>query len=66
MATTDATLTQQPAWEALETHYQQIKDAHLRQLFDDDPDAASALPPKLWDSTSTTRNTAPTTAPPTR
>ena len=25
------------AWQALATHYQQIKDAHLRKLFADDP-----------------------------
>jgi glucose-6-phosphate isomerase len=30
-------LRQRPAWKALETHYQQIKDIHLRQLFADDP-----------------------------
>jgi glucose-6-phosphate isomerase len=27
------TLTQRPAWQALQRHYQQIKDVHLRQLF---------------------------------
>src|SRR5436309_6729050 len=26
-----------PAWKALEAHYRQIKDVHLRQLFADDP-----------------------------
>ena len=39
MATTtvNATpLTQLSAWKALESHYQQIKDVHLRQLFADD------------------------------
>ncbi len=30
-------LTQRPAWRALEAHYQQIKDAHLRDLFAHDP-----------------------------
>ena len=29
-------LTQTSAWKALETHYQQIKDVHLRSLFADD------------------------------
>jgi glucose-6-phosphate isomerase len=29
-------LTQLSAWKALESHYQQIKDVHLRQLFADD------------------------------
>src|SRR5579884_899162 len=30
-------LTQLTAWKALEAHYQQIKDVHLRSLFADDP-----------------------------
>jgi glucose-6-phosphate isomerase len=30
-------LTQRPAWRALKTHYQDIKDVHLRKLFEDDP-----------------------------
>jgi len=30
-------LRQRPAWKALESHYQQIKNVHLRQLFTDDP-----------------------------
>jgi glucose-6-phosphate isomerase len=39
MATTtvkSAPLTQLSAWKALESHYQQIKDVHLRQIFADD------------------------------
>src|SRR3984885_8138913 len=38
MATTEKAvpLTQASAWKALETHYQQIKDVHLRSLFADD------------------------------
>jgi glucose-6-phosphate isomerase len=39
MATTavkSASLTQLSAWKALESHYQQIKDVHIRQLFADD------------------------------
>ncbi|RPI09297.1 MAG: glucose-6-phosphate isomerase, partial [Zetaproteobacteria bacterium] len=31
-------LTGRPAWKALETHYRQLRDVHLRQLFADDPD----------------------------
>jgi glucose-6-phosphate isomerase len=30
-------LTQEQAWQALQAHYQEIKDVHLRQLFKDDP-----------------------------
>src|SRR5579871_2803991 len=30
-------LTQRPAWKALEAHYQQIRDVHLRTLFAQDP-----------------------------
>src|SRR5437763_81512 len=34
---TDVTrLTKLPAWRALEQHYQQVKELHLRQLFADD------------------------------
>ena len=35
--TQPTSLTQQPAWQALAAHYQQIKDVHLRTLFADDP-----------------------------
>src|SRR5919199_3260189 len=31
------TLTQRPAWQALATHYAQLRPVHLRQLFGDDP-----------------------------
>src|SRR4051794_37691738 len=31
------------AWRALQTHYQQIKDMHLRQLFADDPGRGERL-----------------------
>ena len=27
----------EPAWKALEAHYQQVRELHLRQLFADDP-----------------------------
>jgi glucose-6-phosphate isomerase len=37
MSSTLPPLTHLPAWQALETHYQKIKDIHLRQLFADDP-----------------------------
>jgi glucose-6-phosphate isomerase len=37
MSSTLLPLTHLPAWQALETHYQKIKDIHLRQLFADDP-----------------------------
>jgi glucose-6-phosphate isomerase len=36
MSTTITTLTQRPAWKALEEHYQQIRDIHLRTLFAQD------------------------------
>jgi glucose-6-phosphate isomerase len=30
-------LTARPAWQALEAHHQQVREAHLRKLFADDP-----------------------------
>ncbi len=30
-------LTQRPAWKALKSHYEEIRDTHLRKLFADDP-----------------------------
>jgi glucose-6-phosphate isomerase len=36
-ATSPTTLTQRPAWQALEEHYRQIRDVHLRRLFAEDP-----------------------------
>ena len=36
-------LTERPAWKALETHYQQIREVHLRQLFADDPQRGEHL-----------------------
>jgi glucose-6-phosphate isomerase len=33
----DPILTQLPAWQDLEKHFQSIKDVHLRDLFKDDP-----------------------------
>ncbi|TMQ21744.1 MAG: glucose-6-phosphate isomerase [Candidatus Rokuibacteriota bacterium] len=32
-----STLTSRPAWQALQTHHQQLKDVHLRTLFAQDP-----------------------------
>jgi glucose-6-phosphate isomerase len=36
-------LTQRSAWQALENHYQTIKDIHLRDLFDKDPQRGERL-----------------------
>lgn len=36
--TTSKTLTELPAWKALEEHYRKIRDVHLRSLFADDPE----------------------------
>ena len=36
-------LKQRPAWQALATHYEAIKNVHLRQLFDDDPQRGERL-----------------------
>ncbi len=44
--TTDSnprSLTQRPDWLALQRHYQEIKDLHLRQLFADDPTRGERL-----------------------
>jgi glucose-6-phosphate isomerase len=35
--------TQRPAWLVLDTHYQNIKDFHLRQLFVDEPQRGTRL-----------------------
>src|SRR5438309_5353699 len=37
MAASGPALGERPAWKALEAHYQQVRDLHLRQLFADDP-----------------------------
>jgi glucose-6-phosphate isomerase len=39
----DPALTQRPAWKALERHYQDIKDVHLRALFAKDPGRGERL-----------------------
>ena len=36
-------LTQRSAWKALESHYQKVRDVHLRQLFADDPKRGERL-----------------------
>jgi glucose-6-phosphate isomerase len=36
-------LTQRPEWIALEKHYDEVKDSHLRVLFDRDPERAGDL-----------------------
>jgi glucose-6-phosphate isomerase len=43
MATSTISLTQRPAWRALDGHYQKIKDIHLRHLFADDPKRGERL-----------------------
>jgi glucose-6-phosphate isomerase len=35
--TTRSQVTTRPAWKALATHYEQVRNLHLRQLFADDP-----------------------------
>jgi glucose-6-phosphate isomerase len=37
MTTGMAPLTELPAWKALEAHYEQVRELHLRKLFADDP-----------------------------
>jgi glucose-6-phosphate isomerase len=37
MATSPLALTQRPAWQALQRHFQKVKDLQLRQLFAEDP-----------------------------
>jgi glucose-6-phosphate isomerase len=36
-------LPERPAWQALQTHYRQMRDVHLRQLFADDPGRSERL-----------------------
>ena len=43
MTTAGATLTQRPAWKALEAHHAAIRDTHLRGLFADDPTRGERL-----------------------
>jgi glucose-6-phosphate isomerase len=43
VATGTEPLTQRPAWQAIEAHYQQMKDVHLRTLFAQDPGRGERL-----------------------
>jgi glucose-6-phosphate isomerase len=43
MTDTPTSLTLRPAWKALEAHFAQIKDVHLRALFADDPDRGERM-----------------------
>src|SRR5580692_6314410 len=43
MTETIQPLTQRPAWKSLESHYQKVRDLHLRQLFADDPKRGERL-----------------------
>ena len=36
-------LRRRPAWKALEAHYQEVRDLHLRQLFAEDPTRGERL-----------------------
>jgi len=36
MTATMSSLTERPAWKALDAHYHEIRDLHLRKLFEDD------------------------------
>jgi glucose-6-phosphate isomerase len=42
-STNSTSLTERPAWKALEAHYQTIKDTHLRTLFAEDPGRGERL-----------------------
>lgn len=43
MTANQTPLLERPAWQALATHYQQVRDLHLRQLFADDPQRGERL-----------------------
>jgi glucose-6-phosphate isomerase len=43
MTAANAPLTDRPAWKALEAHYQQVRQVHLKQLFADDPQRGERL-----------------------
>jgi glucose-6-phosphate isomerase len=40
---TSTPLTERPAWQALASHFEAIKNAHLRQLFAEDPNRGARL-----------------------
>src|SRR5262245_3434980 len=43
MTVSRQTLTERPAWKALEKHYSRLRDVHLRQLFADDVERGKRL-----------------------
>src|SRR3984885_980028 len=43
MTTGIQSLTGRPGWKALESHYQKVRELHLRQLFADDPQRGERL-----------------------
>ncbi|MHC9539321.1 MAG: glucose-6-phosphate isomerase [Vulcanimicrobiota bacterium] len=43
MTATIESLTARPAWKALETHYHDIRNVHMRKLFADDPDRGATM-----------------------
>jgi len=43
MKATITSLTERPAWKALGTHYQQVRDVHLKKLFSEDPQRGERL-----------------------
>jgi glucose-6-phosphate isomerase len=43
MAASTTTLTERPAWKALQAHYNQLHNRHLRTLFSEDPDRGTRL-----------------------
>jgi glucose-6-phosphate isomerase len=43
MAGRSSALTQSPSWRALQDHYQQVRDVHLRALFAEDPERGTRM-----------------------
>ena len=43
MAASTPSLTERPAWKALQAHYNQVHNRHLRTLFAEDPDRGTRL-----------------------
>jgi glucose-6-phosphate isomerase len=42
-ASTATPLTDRDSWKTLERHYQEVRDSHLREMFDGDPDRGERL-----------------------
>ena len=42
-----STLTQSPAWQALQAHHQSLADVHMRELFAQDPQRFSRFSMQL-------------------